>query len=275
MLIKNRKPKRINRKLKEPFRERAMRAISKGARIAVFAIAIPTIGYSAWTLYNEALTTPYLAVHSINVNGSNRVAQTEILKLSGLHEGQNIFSFSKKELVTGIRKNPWVAGVFINREFPDTVLIDIVEREPVALVKLDALYIMDSKGNVFKKLSEENLDLPIVTGLTVEETEQGAKASEEGLLELIGFLKDRNGFNLNNVSEINVDPFYGFSVFTLEEGIKLEIGRERFKEKLDAYEAIIKKRNGNLNGIEAMDLNNEREVIVRFNTNVIKEGGVT
>ncbi len=95
------------------------------------------------------------------------------------------------------------------------------------------------------------------------------------VLEIIRILDGRTGFGLRNVSEINVNPEYGLALYTLAEGVRLELGHGAFEEKLRAFEKVVRARGGSLQGIEAIDLNNGREVVVRFSGDVIKGGGAT
>jgi len=173
-----------------------------------------------------------------------------------------------------LKANPWLEAVDINRELPGTIEITVRERDAIALVKLDALYVMDSNGVIFKKYAaEEGLDLPVVTGLSKESLASGTENLEARLMELISVLTNRSGFNITNVSEIKIDADYGLSLFTLDEGVRLDMGMGSFEEKLASFEKILGTRDGVLKGIEAFDLNNHREVIVRFTTDVVKEGG--
>jgi cell division protein FtsQ len=219
-------------------------------------------------------TSPYLAITDITVAGAQRVASEEVLAASGIVQGQNIFSFSKDEVLSRLKANPWLESVEINRELPGTIEITVKERDAIALVKLDSLYVMDSGGVIFKKYSaEEGLDLPVVTGLTKESLAAGAENIETRLMELISVLTNRSGFNITNVSEIKIDADHGLSLFTLDEGVRLDVGMGSFEEKLASFEKILGTRDGVLKGIEAFDLNNHREVIVKFTTDVVKEGG--
>ncbi|MBI5237169.1 MAG: FtsQ-type POTRA domain-containing protein [Deltaproteobacteria bacterium] len=267
---------RRNRRLKEPFFRRARRFALKRFKMAVVIASLPALCYGGWRLYRELITTPYLDIQTINVAGVQRVTEEEVVELSGLSEGQNLLAFRGKDVIAGIKKNPWVEKAEVRRSLPDTVDIEITERQPLVLVKLDDLYVMDREGVVFKKAShEDDLDLPVVTGLTREGLKKDSKGLTEGLLELIRALKDRKGFNLARVSEIHVDPTFGLSVYTLDEGVRLELGVGGYEQKFASFEKILRSREGTLRGIEAMDLNNCREVVVRFNSNVAKEGGDT
>lgn len=273
----NKKPlksKRRNRRHREPFLKRAGRSAARFMKVAVVLVAGSALAYGGWRGYRELTTTERLAIETIEIAGAFRVSEDDIHDLAGIEEGDNILSFRESAVAAKIKRNPWIKDVDISRGLPSTVTIEVTEREPLALIKLDAMYVMDASGVVFKKYSpEDGLDLPVITGLTADGLRETTGELEEGLLDLIRTLKGREGFNLAKVSEIHADRVFGLSVYTLDEGVRLDVGLQGFSPKLASFEKILKTRGGSLNGIEAMDLNNYREVVVRFSANVVNEGG--
>ncbi len=264
---------RKNRRIREPFIKRARRVIVKSSKVALIIGIISGAAYSGRLFYHKLFTTPYLAIKTINVTGTEKVAKEAVIDLSGL-KGKNIFVFRVKDTVRSLKKNPWVEEAVVKRSLPDSINIEIHERRPVALVKMDDLYVMDGRGVIFKKFArEDNLDLPVITGLTMEGLKGGKGGIEYGLLELLDILQARSGFNLSRVSEIHADPTFGFSIYTLDEGVRLDVGAGAFEEKLVSFEKVLKARDNSLEGVEAMDLNNSRQVVVRFTANAVKEGG--
>lgn len=268
------KTKRINRRLREPFLKRAKRAVLRFSGVIMAALILPALVWGGYEGYTALTTTERLAIETIKITGANRVSEDDIYDLAGIDEGDNILSFKAEAVAENLKKNPWIKEARVSRSLPATVNIEISEREPMALVKLDAIYVMDSTGVVFKRYSSEDaLDLPVITGLTMDGLKNDGGALEEGMLRLVKTLRGRAGFNLADVSEIHADGIFGLSVYTLEEGVRLELGVKDFEAKLGAFERIRNTRGGSLNGIEAMDLNNYREVVVKFTANAVKEGG--
>ncbi|MBE7414554.1 MAG: FtsQ-type POTRA domain-containing protein [Deltaproteobacteria bacterium] len=267
--------KKRNRRLKEPFRLRAARAARGAARVLAFALPLPLLAFGSWWAYGKLTTAGYLSITGISVIGAERVAEEEVIGLSGLKEGQNLFSFSKDQVISSLKANAWIESASIDRKLPDRVVIEITERRPAVFVKTDALYLMDARGIIFKRYSaeDEGLDLPVVTGFLPGRLGEREEEMEGRLLELISLLNNRSGFNITGVSEISVDPAHGLSIYTLDEGVRLDIGLDGFEEKLVSFERILGTRDGVLRGIEAFDLKNHREVVVRFATDVVKRGG--
>ena len=267
----NLKRRSRNRRLKEPFTKRhASRAVSFlkafGLAFIVFAVL-----FSGWYTVDELMRSPYLKVRSINVTGEKRVKKEEVLSLSGVYIGENILRVKKKQAEGSIRTHPFVEDAFLRKKLPDEVIIEIKEREPAAIVKLNGLFVMDRGGVLFKKYSPADaLDLPVVTVADDYGWEPEVKSR---IISFMEFLRGKERFNLDNVSEIHVDRVYGFSVTTMEEGIRLEFGKGDFEKKFSNLAKVVSARGESLEGIEAIDLDNARGVIVKFKTPVIREGG--
>jgi cell division protein FtsQ len=261
---------RKNRRLKEPFFVRARRRMVRSLKAACVVLVLPVSAISLWAAYGELTTTKLLAINTVEVSGLKRVSKNDVMALAGIYEGQNLLSFKPGSAESGLRKNPWIKYAKVSRLIPDTVSIELKERIPAALVKLDAMYVMDEDGVIFKEFTNsDNLDLPVVTGLTSEMMKLDEDGAQRGLLDLIRVLNTRAGFNSHGVSEIHMDPAYGFSIYTLNEGVKVDLGRDAFEEKLAVFERIMASRGGRLNGVEAMRITGAREAIVRFGSNVL------
>ena len=72
-------------------------------------------------------------------------------QISGLKVNDSIFAHSLDELEKRLETYPEVLEATLVREFPGTIKIDIVEREPVAqLLHQDAVYLIDPSGLCFK-----------------------------------------------------------------------------------------------------------------------------
>jgi cell division protein FtsQ len=207
-------------------------------------------------------------VEHINVTGFDRVDEAEALRAADIRRGRNILGVSTERAEAVIESNPYIEVATIVRILPDTVNVSVVERRPVVLVNMDGLFIMDEKGVLFKRyVPEDRLDIPVVTGLE-EHRDKWKFTMGPALLELVRVLGGEARFNLSNISEINADPVHGFSVVTLKEGIRLDLGNAGFVEKFEMLDKIIEVRGGNLGAVEFVDLNNDRGVVVRFAASV-------
>ncbi len=257
-----------NRKMKDPFFSRYGRFFRfVGSTLGLTVLFISVI-FGGLLLYAEVVSSPRLMLRHINVVGLDRVDEEDLLEQANLREGRNILAVSTSEAEAIIESNPYVKTAKVVKVLPGTVNVKIVERRPVVLVNIDGLFIMDAKGVLFKRYApEDRLDIPVGTGLEQHE-DKWKFTIGPALLRLVRVLEDAPRFNLSNISEIHADPVHGFSVVTLREGIRLDLGSTGFVEKFEVLEKIIAARGGKLTSIEFVDLNNDRGVVVRFATSV-------
>ncbi len=264
------KKKRSNRRRKEPFIKRAARRVAVAVKAGVALSLVAFIVYGSWWLYEKAITTPELAVTHISVKGALRSQPREIIRLAGISEGQNIYSFSASEAAAMIGENPWVVKAAVKRRLPGTVKIVIKERRPVAIVQSKGLFVMDSEGTIFKRLEAgERLDLPLVTGLD-EGMIKNKGLLMEAFMRLFKVLEGRDGFNLDNVSEIHCDSLYGFTLHTLDNGLLVELGDSNFEAGLRLFERVRAMKKRVLRGAVAVDVRKGGEAVLRYNYDVVK-----
>jgi len=85
---------------------------------------------------------------------------------------QNLFDLNMKPIEARLLKHPWVKGVVIGKEFPNTVSLKVVERKPIALVngQHGKVAYLEEDGTVFEDLSiVYSKDLPILQGFTIHD----------------------------------------------------------------------------------------------------------
>ncbi|MEE9542316.1 MAG: FtsQ-type POTRA domain-containing protein [Thermodesulfobacteriota bacterium] len=269
------KKKRVNKKRHalSPAK-RIKRALAVTLKLALIVFSVPVLSYGGWRLYQELLVTSRLEIRKINVAGVERVKAEEIIRLASIEEGQNILSIDLFSGARAIETHPWIRTAIIRRHIPDTINIEITERKPLSLVSMDSLYVADERGVLFKKYSpEDELDLVLITGLEKGIIDGGYELAPE-FVKLVEFLTRRDGFNINDLSEIHYDRVYGFSLYTLEGGIRLNLGTGRIGEKMSAFEDVVDNMGGSFMDIAGMDITNEFKVVVKYKTSLARKGGV-
>jgi len=189
--------------------------------------------------YSALFSAPYLEVKEISVRGVKELTEKDILTMAKIQSRANILSVNTDAVNRRITANPWVKSVYVGRELPDRLVLDVRERVPIALIKeAGNFYLMDGEGYIFKKLSKgDEVDLAIITGVNIQSKAQSALLPEAlKLLETLSNM-DQYAF-LGTVSEIHINEVFGLSILT-DKGLHLKLGRDNFAGKLHQLHIVM------------------------------------
>ncbi len=98
------------------------------------------------------LTDPYFQVHHLVIKGTHN--QQLMAAIQHLHlEGSNIFLADTNAAIAQIKTLPSVADASIERMLPDTLIIQVVERQPVLIWQVGtAQYSVDATGTLIAQV---------------------------------------------------------------------------------------------------------------------------
>jgi len=105
-------------------------------------------------------------VNEILVVGRSETKQKDLLSAVRLVRGAPILAFDLKGAQKRIEKLPWIKSATVERMLPDTVLLTVEERQPMALWQHKGVFaLIDTDGEVILKTGLERFsDLLVVVG---------------------------------------------------------------------------------------------------------------
>lgn len=117
---------------KSDFARRMLRivAVASGALILIlvaFAIAMAILA-----------NTSAFAVTGIETFDSEHITAEEVARLADIDEGVTLFNVDSGAIEEGVKRNPWVASVDVERVFPDKLRLNVHERTLGAVVSMSA-----------------------------------------------------------------------------------------------------------------------------------------
>lgn len=123
------------------------------------AVVLGGLALSRWTK-----TSPAFNLNALVVTGNGTVGKEEVITVSGLERGRNIWSADLAETERRLMLDRRFERAALIRKLPGTVVLRVKERRPVAFVQLDRLYGL-SEGAELIPLSPGNglPDLPVIT----------------------------------------------------------------------------------------------------------------
>jgi|GEM_PF-3778599 len=186
--------------------------------IVIIGLSLPVVVALG---YRYLTQTPSLSIREVQVEGNKRVTPAEILEAAGVSQGPNLLALDLESVETGLISHPWVRTAKVERALPDRLRIKILERTPAVLLSLGSLYLVDVRGEIFKRLVPgEHFSLPVLTGinrahLTGELGVERSDRARRTIRDAIALVERWGASSLGDnvlLREVRADPLYGFAV---------------------------------------------------------------
>jgi cell division protein FtsQ len=194
-------------------------------------------------MHRWATSTPRFGAKNIEVLGATRTEREAILSAGGITEGGNVFALDLRKAERGIAALPWVARARVSRRLPDTVRIEVEEREAVAIVSAGAQYLCAADGTIFKRVGEgDPVDLPVVTGIPRALFATHPDEAREHVRDALALLSDLSGSSLGGrvrVDEVHHERTGDLSMTLAGHGTYVWLGRGPYRAKMARLSAIL------------------------------------
>jgi cell division protein FtsQ len=210
------------------------------------------------------LNNDYFSVREIQIRGGEKTGGSEIVTLTGLRQGMNIWEVEPAVIEQKIAKHPWVRRVWVRREFPHKVVVEIEERVPKAIVTMRGLYYVDAEGVVFKEVGErEDVNFPMLTGLRPEDLISSAPKLRRKIQDALR-LSDLMANDLHALSEIHFDAGDRLVVYMMAHPMALHMGSGEWPEKVRRLERVLSLWKGNEDRLASLDVSFRDQVVARL-----------
>lgn len=220
-------------------------------RLGIFSALLALLGATAYLSWNWLCQSEMFRISSVTVSGDSRIEKSEILSLAALDFSENLLLMDMESLEIKIESHPWIKKAELGRNFPDKLVIKIMEREPVAFVNSEKFYLVDTEGVIFKEYEpKEALSLPIISGLKlkadtnnnvwrVEESQKKGLVSSLYIIKLAS--KGMRTLGLSNISQIDVID-NGIVLYTADRSVPFHFSNENaenMKKQFSRAEKIL------------------------------------
>jgi len=150
--------------------------------------------------------------------------------------------------------------------------VSVFERTPFALIDLDnTLYLMDEDGAIFKEADySDKVDLPVITGIGMEELLEGESSVSDLLfsaLDLLKLLSTKDTIvSFDKISELRLISDRGIALCTNDDDMTIYLGKDNFLSKIKRLEALKKALGNAFSMAKFIDLNYKDKVVVKWRT---------
>lgn len=239
--------------------------------VAGIALVVSAALGVAWAARAHVMSSPRFAVTEIDVVGNDRRPSESVAAESGIAVGANIFSLDLDGARARILADPWIAEAQLARRLPGTILVQVVERRPAALLALDDTYLVTAEGEPFKRLDlGDPTDLPLVTGLRAENLDDDREGSMRAIRRAIDLAAEYERGPMAKrapLEEVHIQTDGTFAVVVGRGAMQLVLGAPPFRRKLDQAARVVAELDRRGAKADAIMLDNDTRpdrVVVRM-----------
>ena len=158
--------------VRQPFAPATIRRGLVTAMLAIVAFGAFQVGrftgINAWAgeQFAHAVADAGFSVQRIEVVGANRIDRLRVYDSALRQKDRSMAAFNLDEVRRDLEANGWVGEARVSRRLPDTLVIDLVERTPVAVWQEGEQYVLiDKHGTRLPGVDPASVpNLPIIVG---------------------------------------------------------------------------------------------------------------
>jgi len=216
-------------------------------KLIIFLILVVFIGIIVFLLKFDKF-----ALANVKISGNVQLTNEQVLEQSELEIGKSIFSYFNIVTKVRLKQNGYIKDAKVSKEFPNTIKIEINERQKAFQIKTENGYYIyiDEQGYIID-CSQTEEDLITIIGMDItEENIDGKKRLEEEDLSvkmenILHIKQETTELDIfDKITEVQVEDEY---IIKLEnDGITINLGDcTNIKSKMDYVKIILEKEAGN------------------------------
>ncbi len=224
--------------------------------------------YGFYAGYQFLTTSPRFAVSEISFKGNSTLQQDELLKWTGAVTGENIFLLDLTAVSERLATHPWIQSAAVRKSFPQTLLVEMVERTPYARIELDRMFIMDNFGVLLAEAGSGHGDLPLISlvGAGVGKPGETVADLED---EVIQSLKTMHYFNrlpffeANAIHSVEIENNAHITLFDKDRDMRIYLTGDTLAESFENFRVVLDLIEGTVGDIEYIDMTSRDKVAVK------------
>lgn len=205
----------------------------------------------------------HITIQDVEISGIYFTDEAEIMEIAQPAIGMNPDSINLADLCDKIEKLNYVKTAIPFIEPNGTFRLQIIEREPIALLINDSerAYV-DADGIILELLAGKIRNVPLLYGFEISISDT---LNQPSFLQIRDFLTAAkiNDFGWATISEVAYLNEEGVVALSHQNGVKLVFGNDDFKLKLDNWEAFYAQvvRTKGIEAFQKVDLRFTNQVV--------------
>jgi len=239
---------------------REIRRRKRRARIRIRIYLILLLLAACFIVY-FCLKSPLFNIDNISVNGNTLTNAQSIISVSNISIGENIFKINASKNEKYIQNLYFVKTAEIKRKLPSGIEIEIVEKEPLLIVKEGGnyIYIDDEMTVINEQSSNDKFQIPLLSNVAITSAQPGQKleADKVWILDMAYNMavKLKKAGVLCNVSEVYITNENSVDLYTKGGSVIKIVNQKIFDDNFQFIYTILSDDNMHIS-IELMENGN-------------------
>ncbi len=219
------------------------------ARLVLISLLILAIGSGGIVTFQLLGYSDIFRITSVTIRGNRMTKQHQIYEIADLKNKTSMLHLDIDKIASNIAQQPWIDKVEIKRDWPSSVIINVTEHRPLALVNTGAqdrqrLFYVDQSGTLFAPvMTARDIDFPVITGsphhLQVQNHEITKATPAKEALELLRLARKSVVLPVQSISEIHIDEKEELILYLVDRPFPIYLGRDGMKKKFRRLITII------------------------------------
>lgn len=174
------------------------------------------------------------------------------------------------QLVDTLEAHPYTKVVRVSRHYPNQIIIEIMEREPIAIVNKNPLVLLDDHGIVLpNEPSLKSFNLPFMTNFNKDSLlyPPGKKTLSLKLKECISLISEiKNKYNdlYNNLSELKITSDNEIELVLYDNSTQIFLGNDFINYRINVLKEFEKELNPKkISDFAYLDMRYDNQVIAK------------
>jgi cell division protein FtsQ len=219
-------------------------------------VALTVLSLLFLSVYQYLLTSPYIRLEQVIIEGVEKELKHELLEMSQLSTDAGLLAIRLDDVKKKLEKHPWIQTIHVERRFPHTLVIQVKKEKPLAMVVTDGLYYMNRLGKIFEKVDPTGaVDFPLITGISMrgKEMNEQLKLAAHILRELE---KEEGAWSLEELSEIHLEKKGEASLYFRSLPVAVALDGTQMDEKMDDLKRLVRhlEKTGQIQMVKRINL---------------------
>jgi len=230
-----------------------------------FLFILTLWGAVRWANYRQTFT-----VDAIRFSGLEILEKETVQKMISNLENQSIHDVNMGKMAKIIEDNPFIKAARISRRFPNQIKINIIEREPLAILNMESALMIDNEAVVLPNHPYvESALIPILSGFNnakdlYPEGEQTYSVKVKEAINILNQLSNHYPKLYDEVSELTLNNDDEYVIILADRPTKVILGKSDIIPKLNILKSFDKALGvRQLTDYRLLDMRYKKQLIAR------------